>query len=202
MEEESTVFSDVHVEDERHTCDSCDIIFKSIPELHSHIKDVHKGSKNYLCDMCEDGFWQMSSLESHISSIHLKSEEIVHSNEEETNESFEDSKDDGLHEHEKNKTESNPKDDLKNTIDGRLNCNFCSQSYENKEALDLHFKSVHIEGKILKHEHNPNNGDDEDDQNNTDDDIGKTDDLEQDNLESEESNSEDTFEDDEESIRQ
>ena len=100
MDEESPMFSDVQVEVESHNCDSCDIIFKSKPELHSHIKDVHKGSKNYLCDMCEDGFWQMSSLESHISSIHLKSEEIVHSNEEDTNESFEDDfkDDDGQHE--------------------------------------------------------------------------------------------------------
>ena len=59
-----------HELDKSLQCDKCNTLFKSKPDLKSHIKSVHDRIKPFECNFCAAKFLKKTLMKRHIDSVH------------------------------------------------------------------------------------------------------------------------------------
>ena len=54
-----------HENSRNHTCESCEMVYKSNESLKRHITNVHENKRNHKCELCEATFHCKTILRKH-----------------------------------------------------------------------------------------------------------------------------------------
>ena len=126
----------VHRENRKSICNSCDKSFFTFSGLKNHIKTIHEGQKKLVqkCDSCKKSYSTEAELKQHIKDIHKGKNDLQKCDSEEKSYS----------------TEAKLKKHIKNIHEGKKKllqkCDSCEKSFPTEAKLKKHIKNTH-EGK-------------------------------------------------------
>lgn len=123
-----------HPDEQEYKCDECNKIVKSKSALSSHKKVVHERAYEQMCHICARIFSTRSSLEYHYKSFHqvYRTDETV-----ECQVCGSILKDKYIH-----------KRHMLRHMESRTPCDICGKDYPNSNALKMHKKRSHFDGRI------------------------------------------------------
>lgn len=123
-----------HPDEKEYKCDECNKIVKSKSALASHKKVVHDRAYEQMCHICARIFSTRSSLEYHYKSFHqvYRIDETV-----ECQVCGSILKDKYIH-----------KRHMLRHMESRIPCDICGKDYPNTNALKMHKKRSHVDGRI------------------------------------------------------